>query len=338
MIIDLTKKTKLKTGGKACPEDIEIHPVLEEKAIKESGVYVPGSGILGFSKVTVDVPDTVLENVASPVMPKLGRLKYFYNDRSEIGYKDTYASSVKGTLGVETQELRVRDELGDEIYHATIDTILQTLFCVSRNDEEYDRIPLTDCEACVIGGKKYYGFPCTSVSAIWAVFSKSKSGAGSHFIHLPSTYIPPCTCVILIGNASAGNISTVEYSVSSHVFEERTYQVVNSQRHGTGNAFNIYCNPDGGLILAAEFTYPKGNITFSGVAEGLEYSLDDGVTFSSVKDGLVLKGIEHVALRNSSDGADIYVGTTDGGSEIATIGVGTTRYIATPSSATWYVF
>ncbi len=322
MIVDLTKKTKLLTGGKACAEDIEIHPVLQEKEVTENGTVVPDSGYVGLSKVAVNVPESVLDNVARPVIPKLGRLKYFTNEDSEIGYKDLYASN-EDAAGVssESGESSNVDYSIENIYYPT--------------DE---RFPLFDTQSCVVNGKRYFGYPCVSVSAIWAKYRKTNAFAP---LILPDVYIPPCNCTILVADAEGTEIATTAYEVAPIRFEKFDYT-----DHATDHYvaprffFNIGCNSGGGLILAAEFTYPKGTIKFvsSESADGLEYSTDDGVTFSPVENGIELRQIEHVAFRNTKDDVEMFVGTTEDARDVATIGGGATKFVAVTENATWYVF
>ena len=90
------------------------------------------------------------------------------------------------------------------------------------------------------------------------------------------------------------------------------------------------------VVLAIEIEYPKHDITLNTSFSGLQYSLDDGLTFTDVTDGTTLEQIEHVVFKNTSD-LVINVGTKNGDLDVASISAGAT-YVAVPEAdGTWYV-
>ena len=60
MQIELTKPAgvKLLTGGKLCPEDLIVTPVLQSKTATENGEVIPDAGYNGLRKVIVAVEGT----------------------------------------------------------------------------------------------------------------------------------------------------------------------------------------------------------------------------------------------------------------------------------------
>ncbi len=52
---------RLLTGGKLCPEDIEVTPVLQSKTVTENGTVSPDAGYAGLSAVVVDVLGEAVE-------------------------------------------------------------------------------------------------------------------------------------------------------------------------------------------------------------------------------------------------------------------------------------
>lgn len=88
------------------------------------------------------------------------------------------------------------------------------------------------------------------------------------------------------------------------------------------------------IILAISVEYPKYNITLSGT--GLQYSIDDGVTFQDVTDGLVLEQVEHIILKNT-DTVTHNIGTTEGGTDFANIPAGDTFLAVPTADGTLYI-
>jgi hypothetical protein len=151
--------------------------------------------------------------------------------------------------------------------------------------------------------------------------------------------IPKCTLKVILYSASTKTIAANNVKVDA--MTKKTFDGNGSSSSSiyiTGHVWaGVYVTKSADdIVLAIEFEYPKYDITLSGTATGLQYSLDDGLTFQNVTDGLALEQIEHVVFKNTGT-ASVNIGTTEGGTDVATIASGKT-YVAVPEAGgTWYI-
>lgn len=284
MNIELTKKTKLLTAGKVCHEDIVILPVLQSKTVTENGVVVPDSGYVGLNHVVVNIPekeDSVLGNIDKPILPKFGRLKCFANERQMVVYKDVYPCNRGSGLGVTTD--------GNALAGVGVDTAFSFVY------DLYTDLPGTDYGICDAGSGRYIGYPYTSLVATWCQLAASAA-------FIPDIYVPPCTCKIALCNPYTAQIVNNEYDITEHTLTSRFASDASGLMCLVYNHFSLGCNFDGLYILAAEFEYPKANVTLSPESTDWEYSVNDGLTYSSVAEEITLDQVEHFILRNTSAG------------------------------------
>lgn len=84
----------LLTKGKYCPENVVVTAKLQEKSVTENGTVTADSGYAGLSSVSVDVPASVPEEVATAVelfqLLTADNLGKVYRFTGETG--DTYTS------------------------------------------------------------------------------------------------------------------------------------------------------------------------------------------------------------------------------------------------------
>lgn len=278
MNIELTKKTKLLTAGKVCHEDIVILPVLQSKTVTENGVVVPDSGYVGLNHVVVNIPekeDSVLGNIDKPHLPKLGRMKYFYNNRTMVGYKDIYPCNHSAGAGVNSKT-------GTVVGNSVLDVYADMY-------SSFTAIHGCEVTRCIADGKMYVGYPYTNLLAMWNSCAQSAAV-------IPDVYIPVGICVIALFDESSG-VSEEEYGIPGKSF---VMQYNEGSWVGAYTWLSIGCNYGGKSIIAAEFQYPKADITLTPESDVWEYSLDDGATFTAVTGEIVLKQAEHFMLRNTS--------------------------------------
>lgn len=284
MNIELTKKTKLLTAGKVCHEDIVILPVLQSKTVTENGVVVPDSGYVGLNHVMVNIPekeDSVLGNIDKPILPKLGRLKYFISGRSVISYKDMYpCNQGYGLPGPQSHSgAFATDDLASAYFG-----LYNGMKAIPGTETVFE------VNGCV-------GYPYTDIAAMWC-------NTGEDFALVPDIYIPPCTCkVALMQWGTSDDIEYAEYVLEGYSFAQRYSNNTEANLNAAATCFYIGCNLDGKQIIGSEFVYPKANVTLSPDSADWMYSIDDGVTFSAVTDEIVLEKVEHFMLKNNSGSA-----------------------------------
>lgn len=284
MDINITKKTRLLTKDKVCRENINIIPSLQEKSVTENGIVVPDSGFVGLNKVTVDVAEiagNVMASIDNPKMPKLGRLKYYELGYSKVNYMDVCAINVPNA----THGTKIDSNASSS--NVSLDEVYKKLF------DSFEAMPRL-IEAVQHGDDFVYGYSGNSVSAM-------KYQATIGWSQLPSIIIPAFTCKVAM--YEDGEIKRAEYT-----FNGTELSTLNSGFPGLTEAYcgarhrvSIGCNLNGGLILAAEFEYPRGDVIFSGSAtDGLQYRVADTGDFINLKDGASIKQVEHFTLRNTS--------------------------------------
>lgn len=321
MNIEITKPTRLLTGGKACPEDIDIIPVMQTKEVTKNGIVVPDSGYIGLSRVTVNVPeppDTVLENIANPIMPKFGRLKYieYDNGQSYVRYVDTFPA---GTA-----------HLATGVYTDSVTTTAETQ-AEADFTSHIAGAPHKDMYRIVCDGKVYDAHRfCSDIVAMWHIYGQNYNAT------LPMVYIPPCICRIVICDYDGDATETLEY-VLNGLFLDALFQPSEEKVYSVAlNYLNVHYTTGSPLTIGAEFIYEKHSITFSGGNAALKYSTDDGATFAAVTDGLAINQVEHVVFRNDSSNT-AYLGSTKGGRDYLVLAPGNTFAKAIEADGTWYV-
>lgn len=305
MNIELRRKTRLLTANKVCREDIMIEPVLQEKTVTEKGVYVPDNGYVGFSKVNVDASgnDGTIEGIlGDPHMPKFGRLKYIATSPSRILYKDVGVfTTTYPSLGFNYHSISMACYSFQE---ATA-----SMFQPPINQYDGDATETyTDND-----GNVYTLYNHTDIIAEWRKISQNS-------VNVTEAYIPKCSCkVYLLDNNN--NIITSEYEIPETVMEAQSKTCSESGTYCVARRMiQIGCNYGGNSIVGVEFIYPKHTATFKCSLQGVEYTFD-GKTFKPLTDGLTLKDVEHIGIRNTRTSA-IKIGTTDGASDINVINAG----------------
>lgn len=187
-----------------------------------------------------------------------------------------------------------------------------------------------------IEGKKYFGFS----SAIFTATGLIETVNGVTSVTTTEQGVFPAAKIkVVVFVAATGTISTQEIEVEESTIGGVAYTESMSTYKYVGAAGFCGLSFDKGandIILAIEIEYPKYDVAINNAKTGLQYSLDDGLTFQDVPAQLELSQIEHVVVKNTSETA-ANIGLTEGGAELTTVPAGATRVIVPVASATCYV-
>lgn len=199
---------------------------------------------------------------------------------------------------------------------------------------DYSTPNIYDNNHCVVDGVIYFGVR----NSVFTLFYGSWGNKEAKTTAIPKRTLPTCVIKVVKYNSTAGTIITETVDVSAF-----TANAVASVSGGSSTGACPYAyshiylripKTSSDIILGMEIEYPKYDITLSGM--GLQYSIDNGLTFADVTDGLTLNQVEHVVFKNTGS-ATKYVGTTEAGSEVATIAAGATFVAVPTASGTWYM-
>jgi hypothetical protein len=292
-----------------CKEDITINPLLQTKTVTGNGIVVPDAGYVGIGQIEVDVAGSPTKSLDKPLVPKFGNIKYFYNNRSEVGY--------------------MRIEPSSSFFDHT--SVIPGETNVSLYPTALDAMPLSRSRAnymISLDGKRY---PVVEVGCFVGAIEEH-SGIGLSAT-VPDVVFPAFLFrrACLINGLETNYISVKEMgadSKTSKVYDSNVAIAYHGVIIPTGYTSRVPC-------LAAEAVYAKVDIAMVGSVTSYEYSLDDGETWTAATEGLVLRQVEHVMFRNAGD-STIHIGTSEGANDICTLT--SNQYVAYSTvSATWYV-
>lgn len=185
-----------------------------------------------------------------------------------------------------------------------------------------------------VDGATYYGYKSARYIAAPLIKTSYSSGSSTTVKLSANGLLPACKAKIVVFVSSTETISTLEIDAPSISLEEKSY--TGRYPYVIGTPELIINKGENDIVLALEIEYPKHDITLNTTVGGLQYSLDDGLTFTDVTDGTTLEQIEHVVFKNTSD-ALINVGTKNGGLDVGSIAAGAT-YVAVPEAdGTWFI-
>lgn len=200
----------------------------------------------------------------------------------------------------------------------------------------------TDCkkytdtaEACnaAVDGIRYYG----QKSALYSSSLRYKVNDNGILAEIKSRGVFPACMVRAVLYSQAGNtIVSKETSVDS--FTPDTVAPVNNTSYYAAYSIEGLAikKEENDIVIAIEIEYPKHDISLSGNAGGLQYSLDDGATFHNVGGGFSAEQIEHIIFKNP-DATEHVIGTDITKSDIATIDAGGTKVVIPTTDGAWVV-
>lgn len=191
-----------------------------------------------------------------------------------------------------------------------------------------------------VDGVTYHGVSSAYFTAILDYIPLEISKSGTFPLAFTTGFLFPTGGVlkVVMYNSASGTISVMEIQCENEVTVPQTVNGYSpyaggyvSAARGIGVRVNKAADD---IVLAIEFEYPKHDITLIGA--GLQYSLDDGVTFADVTDGLVLEQVEHIVFKNT--GTDTHnIGTAVGAADFAAIAAGATYVVVPTADGTLYI-
>lgn len=189
---------------------------------------------------------------------------------------------------------------------------------------------------CEVDGKKYFGYK-TSSFLLETLYFDATAKTNQFSVSYSETAFPNCKANIVKYNSVTKQIIAQTLDMEKVVFSASTYDYDNGSStnyHYAIPILSVFYVPKvtDDLILSLTFEYPKYDVTLSGT--GLQYSLDNGITFTDVTDGLELNQIEHVVFKNTGE-TDVTISTSDG-TVLETIPAGA-KYVAVPTENTTWV-
>lgn len=185
---------------------------------------------------------------------------------------------------------------------------------------------------CQVDGKVYYGMK----NAQYRVGGASLyAGTNGSDIRIPKIIFPGGILKVVKYSASQSSITVEEFNFSTVTGTEKTANPTSTKEaYGYYYAYIYIAKVANDVILGIEIEYPTYNIIFSGA--GLQYSTDNGATFTDITSGLFLENVEHLMLKNA-DTISHNVGTTSSGTDIAVIAAGETVVAIPEADGTWYI-
>lgn len=276
-------------------------------------------------KFTMEVTLNHVGEIGEGMVYNYPRIKYVTADNSRLQYLALVA-------GHELTSATSTELKGQMFVGSTSTSSTPTIETFTAAYDSY-YVPAT-IVAVAVEGKAYYGQKSAHYNAAPMVFARATSKGG--------------TATIVAGEAGyipGGKIKTVIYSVAANtivvnevqqdaVMLEGSYTVSTYAQIGIAPAL-VVAKEANDIVLAIEVEYPKHDITVNNRASGVQYSFD-GEIFQDVPETLDLSQVEHIIVKNTGD-AEIYIGTNDGGAQIATIAAGATRVIIPDMDVECYI-
>ena len=154
--------------------------------------------------------------------------------------------------------------------------------------------------SCKVGEDVFVGFKNSTIVVYWIsdAFTTSKTYLNHSY---EETDLPKCKINIVKYDAATSTVIAQSYDLEQFIDVAGT-------KSSTASSYNTYVRliymeipkADEDLILAITVEYPKYDIKFSGSVSGLKYSIDDGLTYHDITNGLELNQVEHVLFKNTA--------------------------------------
>lgn len=226
MIINLAKKTRLKTANKVCKEDITINPMLQTKKVTENGIIVPDAGYVGLGKVDVNVSNSIFDNIDNPMFPKFGNIKFFEGEGEDARHIPMMLFPTSYT----------KEASFDSGARASFGTILGTLF-----KEGVTRGTYTPGERIAV------------IGAVWVNIGTPMP------ITLSSKRFPACKLRAMIENVYSGVREIREKEVEEVLINSLSIPGESIEDAGVFQMYSVSAPiyAEGERLIAAELIYPS---------------------------------------------------------------------------------
>lgn len=275
-------------------------------------------------KITTEMTLNHNTDLGAPLVMNYPRIKVISVDGKTVEYQNLIASMNYSHTG----------ESDISEYHDYTGASMSSSLAEENAIRSYSAFKPSAIVPVWVDGKVYYG----QKSALYnsQVLKCVRGTSSSKEYSIASTYkTPRAKLKVVLYSVSAGTIVTQETDVPAISRGTTTFKTQANFYYAYYSYLRLAVKKEtNDIVLAIEVEYPKHDMTISGV--GLQYSLDDGLTFQDVTDNMTLSQIEHVVFKNTS-GIAKTIGTTYGGNEVGTIANGTTFVAVPEADGTWYI-
>ncbi len=276
-------------------------------------------------KITTEMTLNHNTELGAPLVHNHPRVKLIKSGNAEVVYENLIPSIIKSNAA------KTKFESKNGSYNASSNAEGAIQIAVYKIVDYYtaeEAIPV------VVEGVKYHGQKSAFYSGKLRKIGGSYKGSNAT-VSSRGTY-PGFKVKTVMYSVAAGSIVTKEAQVTAYMSASASSGSPGTSYYGGAAAIDglLLQKEENDIVLAIEIEYPKYDLTISGT--GLQYSLDDGLTFQDVTDNMILSQVEHVVFKNTGSAAKT-IGTTQGAAEVGTIAAGKTFVAVPEADGTWFI-
>lgn len=276
------------------------------------------------------VKEVTFENCGNIHLPNLSILpciKVISTDRSSVEYRPLYANASYVYSGADVCYLDSKQTYNESYSSSSFKAALGGVYSSAASFVRPPKVVRV-----VVEGVTYYGQQSYAYTFNDGFVTNSSSSSPAT---VKGCYLPAAKIKLVKYDAATATLAPAEWELQAKELEEYSYK---------GGTYNAVARCIGiaipkattDIILALEIEYPKFDIAFNQGVSGLQYSLDDGLTFQDVTTNLALEQVEHVVFKNTGS-VTRTIGTTADTADVATIAAGKT-FVAVPTAdGLWYI-